>query len=360
MVEDSFVVDSDYASFSVTAIMTIDGQQHTVGGDFEGTVRTLSAFSPTPRIVSVDFKTQNPAPLLETYRDWKVLKVYLINVGVTGAAAAESYKFAIEAPAGTGLQAKSSAGEMCTWGSTATTMTPWEASSQNFYLVRCGIGDNSSSLRIKIGAVDGTDTHDLKTDVVTTVIPQSWHQSDNAVKYAMGTLPQTPTPTPTPDIPPIVPIPTPVPIPDFAEEAQTAVAKWDDETDDVTFCREGTAGCTDTHRVTINVVTPRPVPTPLPDEIPTPTPTFPCNLTSLACVTWQGGYPEIGNQNMWFPQPLHTYRKSGSRYIYQELIWTDDILVYFNNTALYRYLPAVMLHEWSYSRHWAIVRIAVT
>ena len=32
VVEDSFVVDSDYASFSVTAIMTIDGQQHTVGG----------------------------------------------------------------------------------------------------------------------------------------------------------------------------------------------------------------------------------------------------------------------------------------------------------------------------------------
>ena len=309
-------------------------------------MRTLSAFSPTPRIVSVDFKTQNPAPLLETYRDWKVLKVYLINVGVTGAAAAESYKFAIEAPAGTGLQAKSSAGEMCTWGSTATTMTPWEASSQNFYLVRCGIGDNSSSLRIRIGAVDDTDTHDLKTDVVTTVIPQSWHQSDNAVKYAMGTLPQTPTPTPTPDIPPLVPIPTPVPTPDFAVAAQTAVRKWDDGTD-VTLCRDGAAGCTDTHRVTINVVTPLPTSVPLPDQIATPLPT-PCPFGSIACVNWRSVYPEITNQTMWFPHPLHIYEESGNRLVRREYKWTDQVRL-LSVDPKYRYLPAVMLHEFGHT-----------
>ena len=310
---------------------TIATATHPLPGDSTNTPTSTHTPTPTP--------THTPTP--EPASAWLDPNPYGVNFQADGAwreftVHSDRELKIVANPTGSEVRVEitsnSSAGNFCPAEPNDRAM---RRNSQHVYLAGCALKGDSND-RDGFGAVELRDPSDdsvLRTYTLTIGSPST----------------PTNTPTPTPDIPPIVPIPTPVPIPDFAEEAQTAVAKWDDETDDVTFCREGTAGCTDTHRVTINVVTPRPVPTPLPDEIPTPTPTFPCNLTSLACVTWQGGYPEIGNQNMWFPQPLHTYRKSGSRYIYQELIWTDDILVYFNNTALYRYLPAVMLHEFGHT-----------
>ena len=343
-VVDDFFVDYDY-TFSVIAEVTINGHDYEVEDEFPGTVRTLPPPAPTPMVTHLDGVSRNHVPL-EDFQ-WRVLNVATINLGVT--ATTGSYKFAVEAPATTGLQAKGSASDMCVWRSTATTTTPWRSWDGYFHLARCAVGDGSTPLEIKIGVEDGNTTHDLGTYATTTVIPQSWHQADHAVKYAIGTLPPTPTPTPTGALMPTqVGVPTPVPTPDLSVAVSIGAAGWKSYTytTGLTYCKEGSSGCTDSHRVTINFVTP--LPTPIPGSNVTPTP-LPCKYNALACVKGWTGYTEIGNQTMWFPHPLHYYAMVGSSLVHRSFMWTNITRVARDFPTTYRYLPGVIMHEFGHT-----------
>ena len=172
------------------------------------------------------------------------------------------------------------------------------------------------------------------------------------MKYKIAALPSTPTPTPTPKAPVIGPIaPTPVPTPDFADAAATAVAIWNTETytTGVKFCEEGSSGCSDSHRVSIHVVTPIPAPSGS-GPVASPTPTFPCRNNALACITLKGAYPHLQDLPMYFPQPLHFYMYDNAQrgYVLKEYIWTDNLRRAVNDDD-YLYLPSVMLHEFGHT-----------
>ena len=268
-----------------------------------------------------------------------------LDVAVTS----NSHEFALEAPSGTGLQLRSTLDDnLCSWPSPATSETPWQASNQNFYFVRCEIGDGNTALTIKARVVDGTERHELGA-YATVVIPQPWHQTDHNVKYATGTLPPTPTPTPTGALMPTqVGVPTPVPTPDLSVAVSIGAAGWKSYTytTGLTYCKEGSSGCTDSHRVTINFVTP--LPTPIPGSNVTPTP-LPCKYNALACVKGWTGYTEIGNQTMWFPHPLHYYAMVGSSLVHRSFMWTNITRVARDFPTTYRYLPGVIMHEFGHT-----------
>ena len=347
LVENDFVADSDYASFTVTATLNTNDE---IAGNFEGSVRTHPV--PTPRVTHIYGNSKTPVSL--TAFNGRLMHVATVDLDVT--ATGHTYEFAVDAPAGTGFRVGNGADSTCTWPRPVTTTLVWQGPSDPFYLVRCGVGNGSTNLKIRARVVGERSIYSLGT-YATVVIPQSWHQADHSVKYVLGTMPPTatPTPTPTPIIGPIPPTPigtpTETPLPLFPAAIATAAAAWNSGTPTpvLTFCREGTSGCDDSNHVTINVVTP--IPTPTPGSSATPEASFPCGYDALACVQkgWNYGDAHIGSQRMYFVHPLHIYALDDhGNPALEEYMWTNVASVAMGMPG-YFYLPVVTMHEFGHT-----------
>ena len=173
VVEDSFAENSDYV-FSVTAEVTLNGEEYTIKTELPGIVRTLDPTA-SPRIASLNGEPENKP--LKDQRKWGVLDSAYVVLGVSQG---DPYRFAVEAPVATGMQA---ADVLCDWSSGGATTSAWRRKNDWFPLVHCSVGDGSTPLTIKIGVVDGSTTHDLGTYATTDAIPQSWHTHENTVHY---------------------------------------------------------------------------------------------------------------------------------------------------------------------------------
>ncbi len=347
---DGFVEDSDYV-FSVTAEITNDGNNYMVEGEFADSrgdqiiVRTHPL--PSPVVTHIYGQAHSPAIALERFDD-EIMAAATVYLGVEAQAA--SHQFSILAPSTTGIQAKSHDQHMCLWriSPVAYTQTPWQASTDAFYIERCGLGDGSSKLEIMARAFDsGGVARDLGT-YASVVMPQASHQADNVVMYRIGDLPPTATPTPTSVHVPIDPYPTP----DFPAAIATAASEWNSAALGVSFCGDDDGACrvsnTDGRRITIDVVTP--IPTPAAPSTPTPRIDGCGGLGALACVTddRELGDSHIGNQTMIVINPVHIYVENfPGVYELVEAQWTEDQSL--AQQANYYYRPETLLHEFGHA-----------
>ena len=352
-----FVHDSDYTKFKVVA-------KGTGGATYEGHFRDNKGndkFIRTHRIPKLMVIKGRQTNIELGSVSWEVFDH--AEVRLAGATNAHGYEVAVHLPAGTGLQLKDSASEGCTykptwspphlWPTPALVYKPMRGS---FYLVRCSIGDWATDLTLMGRLKEGNNTYSVGTYVRVEDLRHSRHQSDHTVKYVLGTMPPTATPTRTPSAgserhEPYHPTPTPIPTPAFPAAIATAAATWDGLSNgtDVRFCKNDTCGSynVDGQSVSVNVVTPIPIPTARASGFIT---TNPCRHGQVAC-TSRGttlNDSHIGRQSMFMPHPLHYSKKFDSGVTYEQKSWTDLYHVAEQHED-YRYLPALLLHEFGHT-----------
>ncbi len=135
-----------------------------------------------------------------------------------------SQQFALEAQPGSGLQTSNAFDSQCAWGTspTPTPLSKWKGGpNPSFYVERCGVGDGSSKLVVKVR--DATPMpasgNISETEYFSQKIRRAWHHNDNTVAYKIE-----PTPIPTP------------PMPSVPDAVATAAAIWNDRSLGVDFC----------------------------------------------------------------------------------------------------------------------------
>ena len=218
--------------------------------------------------------------------------------------------------------------------------------------MRCGIGNGLTKLEVFLKPAGSNQNAQVFRGYENTV-SLSWHQEDNTVEYAIGTMlltpTNTPTPTPTPTgtvlptpTPVLTPTPTPTPTPNPAVIIPTsipvAVSAWETavatSTPGITFCEGNGCGTSNSDGgvVTINVAD---------GSSGQPLANF-CGAAGIACVklvTSDGSHRL--NMTMLIEQPAY----SGDDQYY----WTDDVTVVDGGGGSWIYLPGAVMHEFGHT-----------
>ena len=221
-----------------------------------------------------------------------------------------SHQFALEVQPGTGLQT----GSGCVWGLSATPTPSWQSGqSPSVQVTRCGVGDGSSTVTIKVRdatpiPASGTSS---ETDYFSYTIAQAWHQRDNAVTYRIEA-------TPTPE-------PSATPMPSVQDAAAIAAAIWNSPGLGIKICEQGSCSISipDGHTTSIEVV----------KYIATK------NCTAaVACHIPGGSYPDIGNTTIQIENPPIEGGSSMKR-------WFNDLAEARTMPHQKFYLPVYIAHE---------------
>ena len=252
---------------------------------------------------------------------------------VRNAASSAQYKVVMSAPAGTGLQAKKSRLESCSYGSQPS--APWNRLNDpaaEFHLVRCSLGDGDTDMTLYATVARGGNEYNVGTYARVAKVPQSLHRADNSVTYHVrGTSGDTINDIETAEqegmflTPPSDPdfkMPTSTALYDLAVYAKAA-AVWNGVGAGVTISR----GTKKPFVVEIRGY--------WIDDAKCP--------QTIACV-WpkNKGSHEGEGQTMWIENPPKLYRETKVR------VWTNDFARWVSRNKTYQYLPALLVHEFGH------------
>ena len=185
VVDGKFKPNTAYTNFKITAQLgskKIEGWFKDANGNHE-----VVTTHPRPVIKVVSVFGEKSSPKFEDI-DRSVFTYFTVKLvvpdAVRNAASSAQYKVVMSAPAGTGLQAKKSQLESCSYGSQPS--APWNRLDDpvaEFHLVRCSLGDGDTDLTVYATVTLGGSEYHVGTYARIQDVPQSLHQADNSITY---------------------------------------------------------------------------------------------------------------------------------------------------------------------------------
>ncbi len=189
---DAFDKDSDYTKFEVKAKGRHLKHSFDIKGSFQddnGKDKSVTTSLPTPElnVLSIGGYATSTHPRLPDVQ-WKVFKYVTVKLGFDDSIASDEkykhYRVDMEAPPGTGLQVKVNDTESCNYGSTnVTTRSGWEELDDELYLVRCSLGDGNTDLTFKAGLSYGGKVYAFGEYARIENVKQSVHQKDDLLTF---------------------------------------------------------------------------------------------------------------------------------------------------------------------------------
>ena len=235
-----------------------------------------------------------------------------IDFGILGPVNRGNYSYRIQAPVGTGLQARTTTPGVCDWPTTTqpwtSSFSPWTNGVDTAKLVRCGLGDGATDLKVWVRY--NIVGNQFTTPNYETEVEQSWHSNDNVRTHKNAN-----------------PLATRGSLFMYRTAINRAVDTWNGVSGGVTFTL--TTGSPDVlvegYATSLTHASPH------------------CG-DSIACTTNISGqvYPHLGSQKLWFETPP-TFGGTNAR----EDMWTNDTTQ--AGDAGKQYMPGVMMHEFGHT-----------
>lgn len=216
---------------------------------------------------------------------WEVMMSTRVDFSLPWSGEKQSrYEFALSVPRGTGLQIKyppvghsDEFHAACAWSGWPSTTSRWVRVNVTLHLVRCGIGDGVSSIKVKVRNTEHNYEWEMDDHIV---VEKSWHKQANVVGYRLWSLPTDTT------------------LEAFSPPIATAAAGWNGERTGLQYCnteendcRDGTGDGTILYILHYN---------------PENAVNQHC-LDSIACNTYRRpGYPHRGDQKLYIEQPPYS------------------------------------------------------
>ena len=183
--------------FHIYAEATVNGRKEIIKSNLiETKTHPPLVFRP-PEVTKKDGRENvHPPKPLKDYK-WNVLTSGHVRMGVTTWGRERNnktdYEFAFSVPENTGLQIGSGALHQhsnCNWGNWPDGTSPlqWKSWSSHIQLVRCRIGDGTSSSSITV-KVRNTRHEDYEWEAASIRIGQAWHDANHRVDYQVGCMP---------------------------------------------------------------------------------------------------------------------------------------------------------------------------
>ena len=175
--------------FVISATATINGQSQTIESPPFRTTTLPALIFAAPEVTQKDGKNLSlPLIPLKDFT-WYVNNSGHIRLGATTWGRENNsgrYQFAFDVPKITGLQIGTSAlhqRSACNWATWPRQSSAWQSWSSQIQLVRCGVGDGTSSITVKVR----NTRHAYEWDAATIPIKRSWHRAANRVTFAVAT-----------------------------------------------------------------------------------------------------------------------------------------------------------------------------
>ena len=265
--------------FRIEAKIDVAGASFNVSSDSRRE-DTYAARKVVPRVNQQDGGTVSPTVNLKD-RQWEVMMSTRVDFSLPWSGEKQSrYEFALSVPRGTGLQIKyPPAGHSdgfhaaCDWSGWPSTTSRWVRVNVTLHLVRCGIGDGVSSIKVKIRNTEHNYEWEMDDHIV---VEKSWHKKGNVVAYQRTSLPSNTAAA------------------DFPSAIATAAADWNAAQTGVQYCDIETNDCRtaeDDSMLYFHHYNPE-------------TSAEQICLDSIACNTYKDqGYPHRGDQKLYIEQP---------------------------------------------------------
>ena len=173
-----------------TATPTPECPSGTSGGNAVGLstcpAPVLPTSTPTPTLdIKVGLRVVTPSISFDDYK-WKILNH--IDVRLTDFPSGfkrSDYEYRIIATEGAGIQVLKTSSEICTWdasGSSWPSESRWTSTNYAVGLVRCGLGDSNTKLRVELRKTNAPANVD--DDSYTLTVKPPWHIHDERVTFA--------------------------------------------------------------------------------------------------------------------------------------------------------------------------------
>ena len=239
--------------------------------------------------------------------------------GAPGVVTLSDYSFRIKAPAGTGIQARTSVPYVCDWPTQVQPWTneysAWVPAADTVPLVRCGLGDGATNIQVWLR--HNASMREFQDPSYEFTVLQSLHRVDEEVTHA--------------NVAPLVSGATvsSAQLTMFVESIDSAVAAWNAVAGGATFTK---VLLTATPDVAVEGYV-----THLADA------DAHCGSSVACTVNISLNYPHLGRQTLYFEQPPFRFFNG----MEVEHMWTNDVALV--GDAMTDYMPAVMMHEFGHT-----------
>lgn len=191
------LLNTEY-EFRVSATATINGQTQTIESAPLRTTTFGDMVFAAPEAIKLNGSEDIDPPVpFENYNQYVFnsanVRLGDVSWGREKFANRGRYKFALHVPKGTGVQiggtgALSQHSE-CSWGAwPSKTLSGWVSWRWRVQLVKCGIGDGTSAITVKIrNYVTQQDYHEW--DAATIRVRKAWHDANHSFRYQIGCMP---------------------------------------------------------------------------------------------------------------------------------------------------------------------------
>ena len=313
--------------FVISATATINGQSQTIESPpFRTTTLPALVFA-APEVTQKDGKNLDlPLIPLKDFT-WYVNNSGHIRLGATTWGRENNsgrYQFAFDVPKTTGLQIGTSTlhqRSACNWATWPRQSSSWQSWSSQIQLVRCGVGDGTSSVTVKVR----NTRHAYEWVAATIPIDQSWHRAANRVTFAVA----------TPLVQNAVPLPARVTMMEGSINA--GATAWNSASVGVRFGKLLSPSNPDSADLIVQGLSTQSSSF---DDKCAGTNNY---VNAVACVIPAGSYPHLGKESLYFEYPPQA---SSGRYE-----WTRTLgqIGRQPNGTINLYMPMYMAHEFGHS-----------
>ena len=245
-----------------------------------------------------------------------------IDASITGAPSGVTltdYSFRIKAPAGTGIQARTTVQNVCDWPTQAQPWTneysAWVSAADTIPLTRCGLGDGATNIQVWLRHnASGREFQDPGYDVA---VAKSWHRADEEITHA--------------NVAPLVSggNVSAAQLTMFVDSIDSAVDAWNAVAGGATFTEVLPAAAPDvsvegyiTHLADADAH---------------------CGSSVACTVNITLNYPHLGRQKLYFEQPPIRFVNG----VEVQHMWTNNVNEVGN--ANMDFMPAVLIHEFGHT-----------
>ena len=319
--------------FRVSATATINGQAQTIESAPRRTTTLPDLVFAAPELTQQEGKNLNTVVRLKDSQ-WSVHHSGHVRLGPTtwGNESDGRYEFAFSVPKSTGFQIGTGAlfqHSACDWGawtslnSASSQLSAWKTWSSHIQLIRCGGGDGTSSITVKVRNKD----HDFYAwDAASIPIKRARHRAGNGLSFRMA----------DPLVRNAVPAPPTSTVNMIKESVKAGARAWNTASVGFSFgeLQSTNLGLADVVVQGLSTTSKGFV-----DE---------CGgsdnvVDALACVDHAGTHPHMGQDTLYFEYPPHH-----SSNTYQ---WTRDTSLGGKTIqgVTYLYMPVFMAHEFGHT-----------